>query len=211
MIELININFKDILHYPTIRIVEGETTFITGPSGSGKSTLLKLINGTVDPKDGIISLDGVKIEDYNRIELRRDYILCDQSVFLYDQSVRDNFHSFYNLREESLLTDSQIKNFLELSCSSAHLDDSVISMSGGERQRIYIALCLSLARKAIMFDEPTSALDDVTADTLLKNIKTYCIQNHLDLIIVSHNSALSEKYADNLVIISNLKEDNSHE
>lgn len=84
-------------------------------------------------------------------------------------------------------------------------------MSGGERQRIYIALCLSLARKAIMFDEPTSALDDVTADTLLTNIKTYCIQNHLDLIIVSHNSALSEKYADNLVIISNLKEDNSHE
>lgn len=211
MIELTNLNFMNILYYPSIQIIEGKTTFITGPSGSGKSILLKLINGMVDPLDGTILLKDGAIEDYNRIQRRRDYILCDQSVFLFELSVRENFHAFYRLRDNALLSDTQMETFLSYACSSAHLDDQVTSMSGGERQRIYIAICLSLARHAIMFDEPTSALDDTTADILLNNIKSYCNENQLTLIIVSHNSQLTEKYADDIVHISNLKEGISHE
>lgn len=205
MIQLENINYKNILFYPPIFIHEGKTTFITGPSGSGKSTLLKIINGTVDPLEGAITFNGRSIHDYDRLELRKDYILCGQSVFLFEESVRENFQSFAKLRGHKPLTAIQMQEFLTIACSDAKLDDLVTSMSGGERQRIYIALCLALVRHGIMLDEPTSALDDTTADQLINNLTQYCVKHNFTLIIVSHNETLSKKYGSDQIEIENIK------
>ena len=72
-------------------------------------------------------------------------------------------------------------------------------MSGGERQRVFIAINLSYQPKVLMMDEPTSALDDKNADTLIKNIKSYCKANKISLIIVSHDKTIADRYADNII------------
>jgi putative ABC transport system ATP-binding protein len=54
-------------------------------------------------------------------------------------------------------------------------------------------------------DEPTSALDDKNAAALMKNIKSYCAQNKITLIVVSHDKAIADKYADNIVFLQRTK------
>jgi putative ABC transport system ATP-binding protein len=74
-------------------------------------------------------------------------------------------------------------------------------MSGGERQRISISICLSLRPKVLLLDEPTSALDDMTSNAVMSNLKTFCHENNITLIIISHNKALAQTYADNIITL----------
>ena len=72
-------------------------------------------------------------------------------------------------------------------------------MSGGERQRIYIAICLSFHPKVLMLDEPTSALDEATAVSLLQNLKQYCNEHGITLIAITHDKTLAKSYGDEYI------------
>jgi len=72
-------------------------------------------------------------------------------------------------------------------------------MLGGERQRIYIAICMSLMPKVLMMDEPTSALDEKNSWIVMENIKEFCSRNGITLIVVSHNTRLAEAFADRTI------------
>jgi putative ABC transport system ATP-binding protein len=72
-------------------------------------------------------------------------------------------------------------------------------MSGGEKQRAFTAICLSLMPKVLMLDEPTAALDEVNAENLLSNIKSFCAENDMTLIVVCHNLQLAKNFADNII------------
>ncbi len=72
-------------------------------------------------------------------------------------------------------------------------------MSGGERQRVFIAIMLSLARKVIMLDEPTSALDKETGSIVMAQIKEYCFNKGLRAFVISHDESLVEMYQDQII------------
>ena len=91
MFQLSNVNFKNIIKYPEINISEHKVTFICGKSGSGKSTLLKLLNASISPDEGEVLYHSIPVTDYDTVLLRREVILASQSVYLSDQSIRDNF------------------------------------------------------------------------------------------------------------------------
>ena len=78
-----NVRFKGIIHYPDIEILKNCTTFICGESGCGKSTLLKLLNGVVSEDSGEILYANKRIVDYDPVALRREVLLCGQSVFFF--------------------------------------------------------------------------------------------------------------------------------
>ena len=194
-----NVNYKDIIKYPDIRIPADGVTFICGESGSGKSTLLKLLNGVISATSGTITYLGSKIEDYEPIELRRNVLLISQSVYLFDKSIKENFNEYYAYRDLKVIADETMKKFLNICLADFPLDSMCNVMSGGERQRVFIAINLSYQPKVLMMDEPTSALDDKNADTLIKNIKSYCKANKISLIIVSHDKTIADRYADNII------------
>jgi putative ABC transport system ATP-binding protein len=201
LFELKNVNFKNIVQYPSFKIPSALTTFICGESGKGKSTLLKLLNGVISPTSGEIFYLGKSLEEYDPILLRREVLLVSQSVFLFDMSVKENFNEFYSYRNADVLDEDKIRRFLEICAINLPLDSKCHVLSGGERQRVFIAINLSFMPNVLMMDEPTSALDDKNAYVLIENVKAYCKQNGITLLVVSHDAAIAEKFADNKIIL----------
>ncbi|MFH5834960.1 ATP-binding cassette domain-containing protein [Proteiniclasticum sp. C24MP] len=194
--------FGGILEYPHMEISSGNTTFIQGASGAGKSTLLKLLNASLTPEEGRIFYQGKDIREMDTIELRKEVILIGQNVYLFDESIRENFRMYYEYRDLPAPDDETMKKYLRLCHADFRLEESCVSMSGGERQRIYIAICISFLPKVIMMDEPTSALDATTAGKVLDNLKKFCRENGITMIVVSHDEKLSEVYADEVLTIT---------
>ena len=199
--QLKNVNFKNILHYPDIQISSGKTTFISGESGAGKSTLLKLLNGILSPTSGEIFYQGKNIDEYNQIALRREVLLVGQSSFLFNSTIKENFREYYTYRNLANISDEQINYFLKMCAIDFPLDTACETMSGGEQQRVFTAINLSFSSKVLMLDEPLSALDEKNANALMKNIKNHCAEHEKTLIVISHDKAIVEKYADEIINI----------
>ena len=197
-----NVKFKDIIQYPDIEIPEKLTTFICGESGSGKSTLLKLLNGVLSSTDGEISYRGENINSYNPIALRRNVLLVGQTAHLFDKSIKENFNEYYSYRDMKVICEEKMKEYLDICSVDLPLDSMCSVLSGGELQRIFIAINLSYQPDVLMMDEPTSALDDKNANSLIENVKSYCKIKEITLIIISHDRDIIGKYADHTITLS---------
>jgi putative ABC transport system ATP-binding protein len=193
--------FNNSIHYPDIKILENRTTFVTGKSGSGKTTLLRLFNGTVSPSSGEIRYFGKNINDMDFISLRKEVLLVSQSVFLFDASIKENFRQFYEYRDKPVPFDDAITDFLNICCIPFSLDKDCSVMSGGERQRIFTAIYLSLLPKVLMLDEPTSALDITNSSNVISNILGFCKEKNITSVIVSHDNKITDEFADDIVNI----------
>ena len=196
LFSLKNVSFKNIIHYPNIELPGGCAIFICGESGCGKSTLLKLLCGVASPDAGEILFDGRPVCSVDPVTHRREVLLCGQSAFLFDESIKENFAQYYSYRDLPPPGVDEIAGYLKITAADFPLDAQCATMSGGERQRVFTAICLSLCPKVLLLDEPTSALDDATANALLTNIKSFCYERGISLIVVSHNQALVQAYAD---------------
>ena len=201
LIKTENLSFLDMIEYPDIFVNEGQTTFINGKSGSGKSSLLKLFSALVTASGGKIYFDGTDIDEIDAITLRRDLIYVPQDFYLFDGTIRENFTEFYRFRELDVIEDDLIRKYLDICMIDFDIDGDTVSMSGGERQRIFIAICISFLPKVIMLDEPTSALDSTNGYNMLLNIKKFCNENSMNLIVVSHDEKLSTDFAEQIITL----------
>lgn len=190
MIETKNLNFKDIVRYPDLKIDPSSVTFITGQSGSGKSTLLKLINNTHNVSKDTIYIDGKDLLELDPIELRKDFILASQLLYLINGTIRENYALYYTYRHQEVPSDADIEKYLQIVCADFKPDDRVDTMSGGEKQRVFLSIFISLARYVLMLDEPTSALDTDTATLAMQNTISYCRDHGIGVIMVTHNNDL---------------------
>jgi putative ABC transport system ATP-binding protein len=188
-----------MIRYTSINILSEEVTFIQGESGCGKSTLLKLFNATLTPDSGEILYQGTNLDNLDTITLRQEVMLVSQSVFLFSGSIKDNFREFYRYRGKVIISNEEMERFLRLCCSEFSLDTICDTMSGGERQRVYLAIFLSFLPKVLLLDEPTSALDGRTAKELMTNLTGYCKEQHITLVVVSHDTTLAKEYADHII------------
>lgn len=192
-------NVKFIKEYDDFAIDKNEVVFVVGKSGSGKSTLLKLINNTLQLKSGRIFYKDENILNIKPVELRRNIIMTSQENFLFDMTIRENFHEFYKLRDLEELTDDEITKFLKITNFDVDLNLNVEKLSGGEKQRVFLAIALSLDPEVLLLDEPTSALDNKTAFDMVKNIVDYCKHNDITLVVVSHARQLVDEFADKII------------
>jgi len=196
-----NLIYNANLTYNDIKIKKGEINFIIGESGSGKSTFLKLLNQSINPDSGKLLYEGLSIETYNPITLRREVSLVSQEPFLFNESILDNFKTFYSLRQKSKPSSEYIKYITDLCCVNVSLNQNASTLSGGERQRVYISIFLSLCPKVILLDEPTSALDEITGHNVMKNIIDFCKTKNIEIVIVSHNKSIVEEFCENKIKI----------
>ncbi|MBS5971661.1 MAG: ATP-binding cassette domain-containing protein [Finegoldia magna] len=192
-------NVKFIKEYDDFSIDKNEVVFVVGKSGSGKSTLLKLINNTLQMKSGRIFYKDENILNIKPVELRKNIIMTSQENFLFDMTIRENFHEFYKLRDLEELTDEEITKFLKITNFDVDLNLNVEKLSGGEKQRVFLAIALSLDPEVLLLDEPTSALDNKTAFDMMKNIVNYCKHNDITLVVVTHARQLVDEFADKII------------
>lgn len=192
-------NVKFIKEYDDFTINKNEIVFVVGKSGSGKSTLLKLINNTLQMKSGSIFYKDTNILNIKPVELRRNTMMTSQENFLFDMTIKENFHEFYKLRDLENLTDDEIVKFLKIADFDVDINLDVEKLSGGEKQRVFLAIALSMRPAVLLLDEPTSALDSNTAFNMMKNIVDYCKHNDITLVVVSHARNLVDEFADKTI------------
>lgn len=200
ILEVKEMIFHDI-HYRDIAILENKVNFIVGSSGAGKTTLLKLFNATYTPESGEILYRGEDIEGIDTIRLRKEILLASQTLYLFDDSIKDNFIQFYEYRGEPVPSDDTIEKFLEICCVPFSIDHDCTRMSGGEKQRVYMAILLSFCPKVLILDEPTSALDKDNSQMVMKNITVFCKENDVTLVVVSHDGKITEAFAENIITL----------
>lgn len=196
-----NLIYEHNLTYDNVKIEKGKINFIVGESGSGKSTFLKLLNNSISPASGQLLYNGKPIEEYDPIILRREVSLVSQEPFLFDESILDNFKTFYSLRQVPMPKKEYISYITELCYVNVPLDQNASTLSGGERQRVYISIFLSLCPKVILLDEPTSALDEKSSRKVMKNVINFCKEKDIDMVIVSHDKSIVEEFCENKVEI----------
>jgi len=193
------LTFANFLGYPDICIPCGRVNFLVGESGSGKSSLLKLFNATVSPSSGDIHYKGRNIEAIDTLELRRNILLVSQDVYLFPGTVQENISQFYGHLRKAEPCTKTFKSLMSLCCLDLPLDYDTLQMSGGERQRLYLALMLSFQPDTILLDEPTSALDNTTAFTVFENMLTFFREKETNVVVISHSSEVTERFAENII------------
>jgi ABC-type multidrug transport system ATPase subunit len=158
------IEYKNIgLTYENKRLFEnfsatvrnGEHVCFAGPSGRGKTTLLKMIPGLVVPDSGSVTLDGMTLNPQNLKKIRNLITWIPQNVNLPVNNANEMIE-FMNLNDYK----EQIALYLEkLNLDENYFDKHFSDISGGEKQRVVIAVTLAKDKPVIVMDEPTSALD----------------------------------------------------
>ncbi|MBZ9634453.1 ATP-binding cassette domain-containing protein [Clostridium sp. FP1] len=196
-----NLVYKSNLTYDNIRIKKGMINFIVGESGCGKSTFLKLLNGSINSVSGELLYKGTPTDEYEPIALRREVSLVSANPFLFDESIIDNFKTFYSLRQLPMPKSEYISYITDLCSVNVPLDQNASTLSSGERQRVYISIFLSLCPKVILLDEPTSALDEKNSHKVMKNIINFCKEKNIDIVIVSHDKNIVEEFCENKIEI----------
>lgn len=200
LFETRNIKFNNLI-YKDITIEEKKITFIKGRSGGGKTTLFRFLNKTNTPDSGEIFYKGKNLKELNSLELRKKVLLINQQLYLFKGSVSDNFKTFYEYAEKKCLSEKEIKKFLNLCCINIELGKNVQTLSGGEKQRVFLAINLSFEPDIFLLDEITSALDSKTSKKLMENLIDYFKENQKTAVIISHSEEIIRNFAEEIIEI----------
>ena len=182
---------------------------INGPSGCGKTTLLNIIATLLD-FEGEVVFDRKR---YSRMfedekeKLRSQkigFIFQDYKLFEFE-NVKENISLAMDISSGDKRTkkDKRIKDLLKLVNLSEKEHELVLNLSGGEKQRVAIARALANSPKLILADEPTGNLDEENTKVIMETLKT--ISQFALVIMVSHDDFISEKYADQIIKMSDGK------
>ncbi|HEY5742126.1 MAG TPA: phosphate ABC transporter ATP-binding protein, partial [Terrimicrobiaceae bacterium] len=189
---------KQALYQINIEIPERQVTAFIGPSGCGKSTLLRNFNRMNELIDGIhhegdILLNGRSIYDkkIEVIALRRSIGMVFQKSNPFPKSIYENI--VYSLRIAGVKAKNTLDEAVERSLKGAalwdevkeRLQDSALSLSGGQMQRLCIARAIANRPEILLMDEPCSALDPIATakvEDLIHELKS-----QFTIVIVTHN------------------------
>ena len=190
-----------------LHIEKNKISAIIGPSGCGKSTLLRALNRMNDliftsRVEGRAFFQGVDIydKDTDVIELRRRVGMVFQKPNPFPSSVYENVAYGPKIRgiRKKIRLDEIVENALVRADLwkevKDKLNESGMSLSGGQMQRLCIARSLAQQPEVLLFDEPTSALDPISTANIENLLQE--LQKTITIVIVTHNMQQAARISD---------------
>lgn len=182
-----------------LTIAAGELMAIIGNSGSGKSTFLNMIGGLDRPSAGKLIVDGkdlFKLNEKELVEYKRNTV-----GFVWQNNARNlvpYLTAWQNVQLPMMFTGAKQQKeralkLLEMVGMSRKKDRRLSQLSGGEQQRIAIAIALANEPKILLADEPTGSVDVKTANYILDVFRELNRSLGLTIVIVTHDRMLSKK------------------
>jgi len=186
-----------ILKGINLSIEQGKITAIVGPNGSGKTTLIKCILGLVNFSKGKITVSSIDIS--NNISYREKIGYMPQ-IGKYPENLkaREIIDLILNLSNKRKL--DNLESLINLFQFQPHLDKYVKNLSGGTIQKLSVILAFMFDSPLYILDEPTAGLDPI-ASVDLKNLIMQKRDTGATFVVVSHQLAEIETFADNIVFI----------
>ena len=210
MIELKNISAcygnKKVIEQISLELPKNKLISIIGPNGAGKSTLIKTAAGIIEPLDGEILADGKNAAAFSRTEYARVVAYLSQGRNLNDMTVgqmvlHGRFPYLCYPRRYSA-DDRKIAAEAMKRMEIASLEErSLSTLSGGERQKAYIAMALAQDTDYILLDEPTTYLD-IGHQLVLMNILRTLAENGKGIVTVMHDLPLAFSFSDAVAVMS---------
>jgi putative ABC transport system ATP-binding protein len=190
-----------VLRAASMELHRGETTSLVGASGSGKSTLLGLIAGLIGAEEGTITFDGADVtalDDAGRARLRADHIgvVLQSGNLIPILTARENVELAMELvarsgrRAHPGRRADELLGRLGLAGRRRHLPRQ---LSGGEAQRVALAVALANDPDLLLADEITGELDSTSADHVMAVIDDVSRERCLTVLFVTHSAELAAR------------------
>ena len=205
---------RDVLKNVSMTFPEKGMTAIVGESGCGKSTVVNMLVGAFRPKSGSITVGDVPLEKCQRESYYSHLAAVSYNTYIFNETVRENF-----LLANKAATDEQIYaalrsvNLAEFIRENGGLDKVITedanNISGGQKQRLALAVNLVADKDIYVFDEATSNIDVESEAIIMRNIKA--LSKNKSVIVISHRLA-NVVPADNIYFMENgeVKESGEH-
>lgn len=195
----------DVLQNISLSVNKGELVTIIGNNGSGKSTLLRLILGIIRKTKGEVILDGRPLGELSRRDRAQRIAYLSQGRDTPDMTVQElvlhgrfpyvGIMSAYSREDRRIADDA-----LEKMALREYAHTPLCELSGGMRQRAYIAMALCQEADYVLLDEPTSHLDVVHRLELMNVLKTLK-ENGRGILMVIHDLPLAFEYSDRIAVM----------
>jgi subfamily B ATP-binding cassette protein MsbA len=186
---------QQVLHDVSFTIEAGKTVALVGHSGSGKTTIASLLPRFYEIVSGVITLDGMPINQLSPASLREQMALVSQHVTLFNDTLANNIaYGRQDVTREQIIHAAQLAFADEFISKlpqgyDTRVGENGVLLSGGQRQRIAIARAILKDAPILILDEATSALDSeseryiqIALEEVMKNRTTLVIAHRLSTI-----------------------------
>lgn len=198
----------DIVKNVSFAVQDGEWLMIAGPNGAGKSTIINAITGGV-PYTGQILLNGQDIRKNKPTELAKSVGVLTQNHYVgYSFSVEEVVRLGRYAYSPGVLAkrcdddEKMVEDALEKTGMAAQRTQSVLTLSGGELQRTFLAQVFAQNPKYLLLDEPTNHLDLIYQRQVFTLIKEWLKQGDRAVISVVHDLSLARKYGTRALLLN---------
>jgi iron complex transport system ATP-binding protein len=200
---------KRVVDSISFSVGNGEIVALVGPNGSGKSTIIKTIASVHQQSSGSISIDRKNINSIDPVDLAKmiGYVPQQFTYTLYSTVFETVLlgrrqHIKWAVSDEELSRVQQSLDALEMGEMAGMFMDQ---LSGGERQKVFIARALAQDPRVFVFDEPTSALDIRYQIEVMETMRNITRERGAGMIIAVHDLNLAYRYADSVVVLNHGK------
>lgn len=183
---------RDVLKNVSMTFPKTGMTAIVGESGCGKSTVVNMLFGAFRPKGGAVTVGGKELESLSRESYYSHLAVASYNTYIFNEAVRANF-----MLANKAVTDEEIYGALEkvnladFIRENGGLDkvitEDAANISGGQKQRLALAVNLVAHKDIYVFDEATSNIDIESEAIIMANIKA--LSREKAVIVISHRLA----------------------
>lgn len=207
---------KDVVGNLNLEIPGGKRIALVGESGAGKTTIVSLLSRFYDIQGGAITIDGQDIRSVTQASLHKAIGFVQQSVFLFDASIRENLrYGKADATDEELWQALKVANLYDFVSSLPNGLDTEVGergtrLSGGQKQRLSIARVFLKNPPILVFDEATSSLD-TESEVLIQEAFNRVSKGRTAIVIAHRLSTIVD--SDKIFVVDNghIAEEGTHE
>lgn len=197
---------KKVLNHVNASIQSGQVLTVMGPSGSGKTSLARCLVGVMPVPHGTLLIDDVSIEQVNSQRLSATLGYLPQDVSLLEGTIAENIARFEALDSAEIIAAAKVVGLHEAILRlplgyDTRVDESGVSLSGGQRQLIGLARAVYKSPSILVLDEPNAHLDEYGESHLLNALQAFKNQGKT-VVVISHRTNIL-KVTDQLLVMKN--------
>ena len=183
---------RDVLKNVTMTFPKCGMTSIVGESGCGKSTVVNMLFGAFRPKAGTVTVGGKTLESLSRESYYSRLAVVSYNTYIFNETVRANFKlANQSVTDDEIYAALEKVNLLDFIKENGGLDkvitEDAANISGGQKQRLALAVNLVANKDIYVFDEATSNIDIESEAIIMANIKE--LSKNKSVIVISHRLA----------------------
>lgn len=183
---------RDVLKHASMNFGSTGMCAIVGESGSGKSTVVNLLLGAYHPQQGSILVGNKPLETLSRESYYSHISVVSYNTYIFNETIRQNFMlAKVNVTEDEIYTALKKVNLYDFIVDNGGLNkvitEDAANISGGQKQRLALAINLVANKDIYIFDEATSNIDIDSEAIIMNNIKE--LSKEKSVIVISHRLA----------------------